>query len=405
MDVRVPLHIALSENHSVGNANGFANQVTIYDDACDRVTDFSSRDQYDVAIAIPAALHASPSVKRRTKPPDLTLYKERLSNDSVDIQSDSSRSSSETSEDLNSSKDQNLFEGTGVAEDHMEEPAEDHMEEPTEDHMEEPAEDISSPGPGTPLITLPCQIVKVMDAGIGSHVIQRNSLMEEILNIPQVKSAIVKDEGYQLIELVKEKRRCSDRLQTPAKEALEESFMFPTESASDSVSESDLSPKSNLDPLVEVEDSVDARRTYRPHVDALQSTDQVSYALDCIADSTGPISLFKNAPPKGEDSILKEKRKKSQKVRVQDENASRSSPPTRKSSLLSRFKFSSMRVQSSNMEGWDSLTRALARVGATPPFLSRKDVEKIDINPKLSPILKRVSVEQRLENHCNQVGF
>ena len=264
-------------------------------------------------------------------------------------------------------------------------------------------DDTSAESPSTPMVTLSKHIVKIMDAGINSPLVRRSSRIEQILNLPDVKAALVRDEGFEMRSILRkncpEKPLC-DRLQTPcAKKALEEHFKFEGESPveSESVSGSDASSLlSSRDTLAENEadNTDDSSVDRRPRLGIIQDRKSVLNPLERIADSLGPSNLFNDSVRKKQTSspVLdkKEKPQKRMKSSLQEHELPKSSPPTGKSpALLSRFRFSSLRETPSRLEGWDSLTRALARVGVNHPAWNHMSMDSINLNPKVSPILKR----------------
>ena len=249
--------------------------------------------------------------------------------------------------------------------------------------------------PSTPLVTLPKRMIKVMDAGLSSPIVRRSSRIEEILNLPDVKAALVHDEGLELRGIFQNntgKPDLTERLQTPGDMTREEQFKFESESPaeSESVSGSDASSVLSIrDTIVENNAKIvdDVKADLRPRIGVLQDAKAVSNPLDRIADSLAPSTLFKNTAKKDQTPSpklsKKEKKRNRSKSQEQDGSTNSSDKPT---PLLSRFKFSSMRETRSRLEGWDSLSRALARVGAATPHIS---VDDIDLHPKLNPILKR----------------
>ena len=248
------------------------------------------------------------------------------------------------------------------------------------------------------LPALKAQIRRNSDVGNSSPIVKRSSMLEKILEIPDVKAALVIDEGYEMLRKHSFDKTCVKRQPTPACDIERDRFSFDQSSSKDgdseSISESDTSSiHSSCDVLQDNEKS-NARR---PHCDVLKESKLKSNFLDRIADSTGPATVFgtpikKQPPSELSPSAQKKWRKKANSVEDEDESVK---PPTPRSrALLKRLKFAAISRSGSNssLEGWDSLTRALARVGvAPPPSISLEE----ELHPKLSPILKRRSQAER----------
>jgi len=224
-------------------------------------------------------------------------------------------------------------------------------------------------------------------------------LHEKILEIPDVKAALVKDEGYEMLrrrshEAVTAKP-IADRQPTPACDLDAEHFSFDPQPDidSESITESDTSSvQSSLDINVE------GTAMNRPHVEVLKDAKRTTNPLERIADSTGPSNVFGSPFKKDSGSIpspllKKKRRQKAHSTDEEDDSAKATTPKSR--ALLSRLKFASLGRSGSNtsLEGWDSLARALARVGASSGSLTALD--SADLHPKLSPILKRHSQAER----------
>ena len=249
-------------------------------------------------------------------------------------------------------------------------------------------------------------------AGRNSPVVKRSSMLEKILEIPDVKAALVKDEGYVLrrhSHEISPVKPCSNRQPTPACNRGDDHFSFDQNSVdfdSESVSESDTSSiHSSHDAFIE--SNINGRR---PHAEVLKENKRVANPFERIADSTGPSVMFgsplkKNSPSIPSPRFRKRRRKKTYSTDEDDDVMKPTTPSLKSRALLSRLKFGSMgRSEStSSLEGWDSLARALARVGATSPSLSALDIDPTNLHPKLSPILKRNSPVQRWssESSCS----
>ena len=247
-------------------------------------------------------------------------------------------------------------------------------------------------------------------AGRSSPVVKRSSMLEQILEIPDVKAALVKDEGYELLRLRNHEtvatNALANRQPTPACSIDTDRFSFDPQSPdvdSESITESDSSSVHSChDSCLES----GASNSQRPHVEVLKDSKRVTNTFDRIADSTGPSILFGNQLKKDSQSLpspllRKKRRKKTLSTDEEEESSKPNAPKSR--ALLSRLKFASAGRSGSNssLEGWDSLARALARVGASSPSLTCLD--SADLHPKLSPILKRHSPATRWssESSCS----
>ena len=258
--------------------------------------------------------------------------------------------------------------------------------------------DLSDGASPVSLVPLRKKSPKLSDGRRNSPIVKRSSMLEKILEIPDVKAALVIDEGYELL-----RRRSydaaakpvNDRQPTPACNTNDKQFNFDPDIAvgldSESISESDTSSlHSSQDAGLER-----SAPGIRPHLDVLVDPKRVCNPLDRIADSTAPSLAFGSPMKKNSISspLLKKKRRKKSNSSG-DEESPRPIPPTPKSRpLLSRLKFATLSrsESSSSLEGWDSLARALARVGATSPLLATFEFNETDLNPILSPILKHKS--------------
>ena len=340
-----------------------------------RCSDADRSDSPASKLAMTCSSTVSPSLNRKNKPPNLELTDSKLPPATCEDRFSLSCSNASLNKKLLiNSVDKFLSD-------------------------EEKSDFEESASPCTPLVTLPKHVVKILDAGIGSPLVRRSSRIEEILNLPDVKAAIVRDEGFEMRSIFHSSpgKTLSDRLQTPGDKTLEDQFKFECESPaeSESISGSDVSSTlSARDAIVENNaEVVEGTKTdLRPRLNVLQDSKSVANPLERIADSLGPSTIFNStakkeqtASPKMSKKEKKRNRSKSQEVGTNATTAGKQTP------ILSRFKFSSLRDTRSRLEGWESLTRALARVGAMPTFMSHVVIDDVDLNPKVSPILKRTT--------------
>ena len=264
--------------------------------------------------------------------------------------------------------------------------------------LEEP----SSADSLTPLVTLPKRIVRIMDAGINGPRFRRSSRIEEILQIPDVQAAIVQEEELEYEKPFKNNndslsRPNHRRQQTPGAKFPEGHFSFDgefpdeSESASESESSSLVSNKEEKDDLTKTQQA-NPFSDQRPHAIAMLDKEPNSNPLNLISNSLGPTNVFNNFV-RAENS-----NKKGLKEENQPHDRLQSLPQINKqSSFLSRFKFSSFKSSEKEvLEGWESLTRALARVGVQSPSLSPLDFKNFDPNPKLISILKQPASRRRV---------
>ena len=239
--------------------------------------------------------------------------------------------------------------------------------------------------------------------GRSSPVVKRSSMLEKILEIPDVKAALVKDEGYEMLRRRSHEsvpaKPIADRQPTPACSIDADRFNFEPQSPdidSESITESDTSSVHSS-----VDASVEGGAPNRPHVEVLKDSKRVTNLFERIADSTGPSTVFGSPLKKDSGSIpsplLRKKRRKKTLSTEEEEDSTKPTTPKSRA-LLSRLKFASMGRNNSNssLEGWDSLARALARVGSTSTSLTTLD--PANLHPKLSPILKRHSPAERWSN-------
>ncbi|XP_076818482.1 inactive phospholipase C-like protein 1 isoform X1 [Clavelina lepadiformis] len=258
-------------------------------------------------------------------------------------------------------------------------------------------------------ITLRKRVTKSFGANeLNSPFVKRASRLEQILEIPDVAAALVRDEGYDMMM----RRRSHDnrevnkllagRQPTPGgKKLANDQFVFEpgsvdspdvdlesttTESDTSSIASSVLS-----NPTI----SPDIYKTAISHVglvraEARNGDRDVAEALKRISDCSVPTTVF-NASLDRESPQLSpfkkgKKLKKSARVDVDEDGETTPTPRTR--SFLARLKFTSggsgRSSSTSSLDGWQSLTRALARVGVLSSASSDTDV-----NPPLTPILKK----------------
>nr|CAB3264930.1 inactive phospholipase C-like protein 1 [Phallusia mammillata] len=261
-----------------------------------------------------------------------------------------------------------------------------------------------------PFVTLRKQVVSSLGAGaMNSPVVRRSSRLGQILEIPDVAAALVHDEGY---EMLLQTRRCSferaasRRQQTPAAVVNSQGqFLFDESTSPDADSESTSgSDTSSLQSTVEIQSDQSKRPdATRPRLEPNKvEPSNAKEVYDRIADSTRPAELFGSPvdkkPPLHVTIPSSPHPKKRTPTDSLDEDPTSEEVNTSggKRTLLSRLRKSGLNRSPSNasLHGWESLARALARVGANPAAFSGLDMESFDLNPDLTPILKRRSHHQ-----------
>ena len=278
-----------------------------------------------------------------------------------------------------------------------------------------------SPSDSGSFVVLRKQRISTLDAGaaLNSPLIKRASRLDHILEIPDVAAALVRDEGY---ELLMHSRRLSiehaskRRQQTPVPSVEDKSrFVFDDspvstpDADSESTSGSDSSSVQSAPDAVTPTPSKPANEK-RPRMKPLKlsaaemaDTEEVyklisdsRRASDTFTEKT-PASSGERRPPSPYTAKLSQA--------VDESNAGNVSPASEpdlsskgsKKRLLSRFKSSLSRSTStSSLQGWDALVRALARVGVDTEALWGIEMEPEDVNPVVTPILKRRSHQGRL---------
>ncbi|XP_018672435.2 inactive phospholipase C-like protein 2 isoform X1 [Ciona intestinalis] len=256
-------------------------------------------------------------------------------------------------------------------------------------------EDETSSCESSPLVTLRKKVTKTLDAGaaINSPMIKRSSRLDQILEIPDVAAALVHDEGY---EMLMQTRRISrgitdhtsvaGRPQTPKVPPAQFSFDDDTVGGD---SESTSSCESIVTNIVGTPPPIKPLHAYfnESPVDIGANKSPTNLPLDLIADNTSVSKLFASTNSIDDDT-MNNTRKLSHKLSASDSNTS-TPTPTPKSSrkFFQRLKSSISRSSSSSsIEGWESLSRALARVGT---------------KSKANPLTLTSILKTRIESHIS----